>query len=108
MIDNKNIGISNQDSHRNQDNHQNQVTMQYSCLLPRSKNSQEKIVRVRFEQKNDGKMNWAEGIVPDGFIEKAEGFAPEEVNQLEAYLKENGTQIFSLAKEITGITHFFR
>ena len=39
-------------------------------------------VRVSFLRGRD----WAEGILPDGVIEKAEGFTEEEIGKLEEYL----------------------
>lgn len=80
---------------------ENEIKLTYSCLLPRGK---EKIVRITFERAN----GFAEGIVPDGKIEKQKGFQEEEVVQLELYLKQNKDQIMKKAKEITGINHWFQ
>lgn len=77
-----------------------ELKLTYSCILPRGK---EKIVRVTFE----GKNAFAEGIVPDGKIEKQKGFTKEEIEQLELYLKTNGEEILKKAKEITGWKHWF-
>lgn len=77
-----------------------ELKLTYSCLLPRGK---EKIVRVTFERAN----GFAEGIVPDGKIERQKGFAEEEIVQLELYLKQNKDEIMKKAKEITGIHHWF-
>lgn len=77
-----------------------ELELTYSCILPRGK---EKIVRVTFKQDNA----YAEGIIPQGKIEKQEGFTQDEIKQLEEYLIENKEEIFKKAKAITGITHWF-
>lgn len=60
-------------------------------------------VFVSFEQ--DKKC--AEGSVPECRITKNKGFSPDEVSQLEQYLKENKKNIIENAKKITGIKHWF-
>ena len=45
-------------------------------------------------------MDWAEGIVPDGTIEKSEGFAQEEITQLEDYLVREKDMLISQAKDV--------
>ncbi len=82
------------------ENNQNELKFTYSCILPRGK---DKIVRVTFERKN----GYAEGIVPDGKIEKQNGFSQKEVEQLEQYLKANKDTIMKQARDITGISHWF-
>lgn len=77
-----------------------ELKLMYSCILSRGK---EKIVRVSFERNGA----FAEGIVPDGKIEKQKGFTEEEIKQLEDYLKQNSLDILKKAKEITGIQHWF-
>lgn len=76
------------------------ITLTYSCVLSKAK---EKIVRVRFERDKD----FAEGIIPEGIIEKQQGFTQEEVEQLELYLRKNRKEIIEHAKQITGIKHWF-
>jgi len=82
------------------ENEDNELRMTHSCILPRGK---EKIVRVTFESN----IAYAEGIVPDGKIEKQHGFSKDEVEQLEIYLKMNKDDIMKKAKDITGIMHWF-
>ncbi|WP_099466661.1 hypothetical protein [Konateibacter massiliensis] len=77
-----------------------ELRMTHSCVLSRGK---ERIVRVTFEDDHA----YAEGIVPDGKIEKQQGFSEDEVQQLEIYLKMNKDDIMQKAKAITGITHWF-
>lgn len=77
-----------------------ELKLTYSCILTRGK---EKIVRVTFE----GKDAFAEGIVPDGKIEKQQGFTKEEIEQLESYLKTQEKDIMKKAKGITGLNHWF-
>lgn len=74
--------------------------MTYSCILSRGN---DKIVRITFERGS----SFAEGIVPDGKIVKQKGFTGEEIEQLEKYLVINRTDIFTEAKKITGIMHWF-
>lgn len=81
-------------------NKNTELRMTHSCILPRGK---EKIVRVTFESD----IAYAEGIVPDGKIEKQQGFSKDEIEQLEIYLKINKEDIMKKAKDITGITHWF-
>ncbi len=76
-----------------------EMKMTYSSIL-RDKNNL-RIVRVRFEREVDGKLQMAEGIVPDGVIDKSDGFTPEEVVSLEDYLKETGDDIMKRAKAIS-------
>lgn len=60
-------------------------------------------VRVSFLRGKD----WAEGIVPDGKIEKADGFAEEEIRKLEAYLLEEKTMIMEQAKGVNPLRKMF-
>ncbi|MDE6405228.1 MAG: hypothetical protein K2M20_06225 [Lachnospiraceae bacterium] len=60
--------------------------------------------RVSFLRDND----WAEGIVPGGRIEKAEGFSEEETAKLEAYLTEEQEMILQQAKGVNPIRNLFR
>jgi hypothetical protein len=81
-------------------NDKNELRMTHTCILPRGK---ERIVRVTFERDNA----YAEGVVPDGKIEKQKGFSKEEIEQLEIYLKMNKADIMKKAKDISGIMHWF-
>lgn len=59
--------------------------------------------RVSFLRDND----WAEGIVPGGKIEKAEGFSGEEIEKLEAYLAGEQEMILEQAKGVNPIKNLF-
>lgn len=59
--------------------------------------------RVSFLRDSD----WAEGIVPGGRIEKAEGFSGEEIEKLEAYLAEEREMILQEAKGVNPIRNLF-
>lgn len=59
--------------------------------------------RVSFLREND----WAEGIVPGGKIEHAEGFSEEEIDKLEMYLAEEEESILARAKKINPIKNLF-
>ncbi len=60
-------------------------------------------VRVSFLRGKD----WAEGIVPEGVIEKAEGFTKEEIGKLEEYLAGDQEAILKQAKGINPIRNLF-
>lgn len=60
-------------------------------------------VRVSFLRGQD----WAEGIVPDGVIEKSEGFTKEEIGKLEDYLAGDKEQIMKQAKGVNPIRKMF-
>lgn len=59
--------------------------------------------RVSFLRDSD----WAEGIVPGGKIEKAEGFSEEEIEKLEAYLAGEQEMILQEAKGVNPIRNLF-
>lgn len=59
--------------------------------------------RVSFLRDSD----WAEGIVPGGRIEKAEGFSGEEIKKLEAYLAGEEDMILRRAKGVNPIRNLF-
>lgn len=59
--------------------------------------------RVSFLRDGD----WAEGIVPGGRIEKAEGFSREEIEKLEAYLAGEQEMILQEAKGVNPIRNLF-
>lgn len=50
---------------------------------------------------------WAEGIVPDGVIEKSEGFSKEELAQLAAYLAQEKDMILEQAKGVNPLRNLF-
>lgn len=60
-------------------------------------------VRVSFLRGKD----WAEGIVPDGVIEKSEGFSNEEVRTLEEYLAKDKGTILKQAKGVNPLRNLF-
>lgn len=55
-----------------------------------------KIVRVSFIRGDC----FADGILPDGMIEKSRGFTEEETAQLEKYLRANRQEILKQAKSV--------
>lgn len=59
-------------------------------------NGDKKLVRVSFVRGNC----IADGLLPDGIIEKFQGFTPDEAEQLERYLRANRQDILQRAKEI--------
>lgn len=50
---------------------------------------------------------WAEGIVPDGVIEKSEGFSEEELVQLKEYLVQEKDMILEQAKGVNPLRNLF-
>lgn len=60
--------------------------------------------RVSFLRDSD----WAEGIVPGGRIEKAEGFNGEEIKKLEDYLAGEEDMILRQAKGVNPIRNLFK
>lgn len=60
---------------------------------------EKKFVRVSFLWGKD----WAEGIVPDGIIEKSEGFTKEEIGKLEEYLAGERAALLEHAKRVNPI-----
>ena len=81
------------------------VNLTYSCILHKNN---KKIVRVTFERKGATGLSYAEGIVPDGIIEKQKGFTETEVEQLSAYLRNHSDEIFAQAKKISNIAHWLK
>lgn len=51
--------------------------------------------------------NWAEGIVPDGVIEKSEGFNEEELAQLAEYLVKEKDMILEQSKAVNPLKKMF-
>lgn len=78
--------------------HDQELTMTYSAVYRGRDNK--KTVRVSFERTVNGKKQSADGILPEGRIEKAEGYTAEEVSMLEQYLKDNSVKIIELAEKI--------
>lgn len=48
----------------------------------------------------------AEGTVPDGLIDRAEGFSDEEVAKLERYLRERSGEILEQARQVNPIKNW--
>lgn len=48
----------------------------------------------------------AEGIVPDGIIDQAEGFSDEEVFKLERYLRENRGEIMEQGRKVNPLKNW--
>lgn len=82
-----------------------ELNLTYSSLL--AKNGR-RIVRVCFERRRGGEREFAEGIVPEGKIENSRGFSEQEKEQLEEFLREHAGEIMAKAREITGISHWFK
>jgi len=76
-----------------------EITMTYSAIL-RNKEGK-KVIRVQFERDTDSGRQLAEGVLPEGIIQRQNGFSDEEIRNLEEYLKRNSDDIFSRAKEIS-------
>ncbi len=63
-----------------------------------------KVVRVSFLRERD----YADGLLPEGIIEKAQGFTDEEVRKLEDYLRFNRQEILKQAKEINPLRSWLK
>ena len=63
-----------------------------------------KVVRVSFLRGRD----YADGLLPEGIIEKAQGFTDEEVQKLEDYLRFNRQDIIKQAKEINPLRSWLK
>lgn len=61
-----------------------------------------RLVRVSFLR---GKC-FADGLLPDGVIEKWDGFTQEEVGKLENYLRANRQDILRHAKEVNPLRNW--
>lgn len=61
-----------------------------------------RFARVSFTRGKD----IAEGIVPDGVIDHAEGFSDAEVAKLERYLRENCGEIMEQARQVNPIKNW--
>ena len=76
-----------------------EITMTYSAIL-RNKEGK-KVIRVQFEREGESGRQMAEGVLPEGIIQRQSGFSDEEIRDLEEYLKRSSDVIFSRAKEIS-------
>jgi len=63
-----------------------------------------RIVRVSFLR---GKA-YAEGLMPDGKIEKSKGFGDEEIRKLENFLRVHKEEILAEAKKVNPIRSWMR
>lgn len=63
-----------------------------------------KMVRISFVRGKD----FAEGLLPDGIIDRSEGFSVEEIGKLEKFMRNNREEIFAQAKEINPIRSWLR
>lgn len=52
-------------------------------------------------------QSWVEGIVPDGKVEKSEGFSEEELAQLTEYLVQQKDMILEQAKSVNPLKNMF-
>lgn len=78
-----------------------EVTMMVSGFVEKDNR---KIIRVSFLR---GKCV-AEGILPDGMIEKSEGFTKEETVGLENYMRANRQEIIEQAKAVNPLRSWLR
>lgn len=76
-----------------------EVKMIVSCVVVKDNR---KTVRVSFLRGTD----YAEGILPDGIIEKYQGFTPEEAQKLENYMRSNRKDILEQAKQINPLRNW--
>ena len=76
-----------------------EVKMLISCVVAKG---DKKMVRVSFLRGKD----YAEGILPEGMIEKSQGFTDEEVQKLESYIRKNRQDILRQAKEINPLRNW--
>ncbi len=63
-----------------------------------------KMMRISFTRGKD----FAEGILPEGIIEKAEGFSLEELGRLERFIRENSQEIMAQGREINPIRSWLK
>ncbi|SOY30276.1 hypothetical protein AMURIS_03002 [Acetatifactor muris] len=75
------------------------VKMLVSCVVAKG---DKKMVRVSFLRGED----CAEGILPEGMIEKSRGFTAEEVRKLENFLRVNRQDILKQAREINPLRNW--
>ncbi len=77
-----------------------EVKFTYSGILTRKN---KKIICVRFERAGKSGTDYAEGQIPECKIEKQNGFTPEEVRQMEEYLKTEKDHIIQEARKLNNI-----
>lgn len=70
-----------------------EVKMLISCVVEKEGR---KMVRLSFLRGQD----YAEGILPEGAVERSKGFTAEEVGKLEQYIRANRKDILERAKAI--------
>lgn len=63
-----------------------------------------KMMRVSFTRGRD----FAEGLLPDGIIDRSEGFSEEELGMLEKFIRTNSREIMAQAKEINPIRSWLK
>lgn len=78
-----------------------EVTMLVSGIVEKDNR---KIVRVSFLRGKD----YAEGLMPDGRVEKSEGFTPQELTKLEKFMRLHKEEILQQAKEVNPIRSWLR
>lgn len=88
----KKAQIQQQEAH-NENSQQAEIRMMVSAMLRKDGKS---FARVSFFRGKD----WAEGLVPDGVVEKAEGFTEEEIKGLEDYLVREKDMLVGQAKGV--------
>lgn len=76
-----------------------EVKMLISCVVEKEG---KKMVRLSFLRGND----YAEGLLPEGIVEKAQGFTEEEVRKLEQYIRTNRKDILQQAREINPLRNW--
>lgn len=76
-----------------------EVKMLVSCVVEKEGR---KIVRLSFLRGED----YAEGILPDGLIERSRGFTDGEIQKLENYIRTNRQDILKQAKEINPLRNW--
>lgn len=76
-----------------------EVKMLISCVVEKDG---KKMVRLSFLRGND----YAEGLLPEGIVEKAQGFTEEEVRKLEQYIRTNRKDILQQAREINPLRNW--
>ena len=81
-----------------------ELTFTYSGIVTKEN---KKVVSVRFERNAGPHKEYAEGILPDCNILKAEGFSEQEIEQLEIYLMQNADDIMKKAKEMSKFKNLF-
>lgn len=73
--------------------HAEEMRMVVSTMLRKDGRT---FARVSFVRGRD----WAEGLIPDGVVEKSEGFAEEEIRGLEDYLEREKDMLMKQAKGV--------